>query len=214
MAPPGPAPPPGSAMLPVLAWRGWGTALPAAPTTATGPRRPPLRRAGDTDQALGAGRRGTRPRRARAPGAGHATLIPGGRVGASAGERTPHPPRGDRILGLPRQRRTPEGACAAPTSTCGTTGRSVRPPNRHRGPGLPVGLGCAGGAAMPQEQWSVWPGTVEPGLLFLWDTPDSNAARSSPTPKLRRGPHGTDLRLPQNVRCGPSPPAPCWGAGT
>jgi hypothetical protein len=33
------------------------------------------------------------------------------------------------------------------------------------------------------------------------------------TPKLRRGPHGTDPRLPQNGRCGPSPPAPCWGAG-
>ena len=29
------------------------------------------------------------------------------------------------------------------------------------------------------------------------------------TPKLRRGPHGTDSRLPQSVRCGPSPPAPC-----
>src|SRR5262245_32635476 len=41
------------------------------------------------------------------------------------------------------------------------------------------------------------------------DRPDPPVYFEHRTPKLRRGPQGTDSRLPHNVRCGPSPPALC-----
>jgi hypothetical protein len=161
------------------AWRCWGTALPAAPTAVTGPSRTPLRRTGAPDMLWRRTRR-HRPRRARAPGAGDAMLLPGRRVGASAGQRTPPATR------LPEP--------GAPTTAPHAGWCPRRPRQRARdhrsawviarrrpGPSPAVG---------PETGWwgSDAPGDTvhvacggRAGSAFPWATPASKAAQQQPS---------------------------------
>src|SRR5262249_25855486 len=49
----------------------------------------------------------------------------------------------------------------------------------------------------------------KPSALDKPPSVQSLQKRERLTPKRRRGPQGTDSRLPHHVRCGPSPPALC-----
>ena len=110
-------------------------------------------------QACGAGRGALRS--ALAPGADDALPATRGHVGARA------------------------SPCTPPATWLPEPGATTTAP-RRMGPCLRLGLGPVGVAALSQGTRSVWPGAVVPGLLFLWATPGSKAARSNPTPGLRR----------------------------
>ena len=145
---------PASRGPPGLAWRGGDTALTAALTTTAGHRRTPQGTTGRAD-----------------PTTGQATARPDHAETVSPVTGTRHrcwglgPPR--RPLQRARDHRAARGAH-----------------DRRLGPCWTPGLGRAGVEAMIQGTQGVWHGTIVPGRLVLWATPDNNAARSSPTPAL------------------------------
>ena len=191
MAPPCPARPLGSAIPPLLAWRCWGTALPAAP-----PPVPAARacRTGDADHALA---------QDAAPPDHAAPLLPvtgtrrrpQARALAPARASVRHQACRCQGQGSPREPCKPDGTHTAPASASRTTGRhgAARPPQRaspDAGPGTGWCCGDARGdtgrVTCGGHAWSAFPlgharqqGCVQqPNIVVYGALPSSTASRA------------------------------------
>jgi len=180
---PCPARPPGRTRPPGRAWR---TALPAARTSATGPGRTPPRRA----------RHAATPRAQDMVPPDHAEATPA-RTGTCR-QRRGGPSEPTQVRGR-HQPRCGASTGATPTAShaCGSPRRTRARARHHRSArGAPHPPPGASSDAGPGTGWRcsdaqgarvLSPGAVGHGRLFPRATPDSNAARSSPTPGFRRG---------------------------
>jgi len=176
------APPPGRTLPPGRAWR---TARPAARTSATGPGRTPPHRA----------RHAATPRAQAMVPPDHTETAPAltgtrRQCRGGAAEPTPargrHPPRGGARAGATP---TASHACGSPRRTRARArhhrsarGASRSPPGASSDAG--PGPGWRGRSAQGAQVRS--PGAVGHGQLVPRATPDSHAARSSPTPAVSR----------------------------